>query len=69
MMRHYRIVKKFSNMFEARMAQEMLTLYHVKTVITKNYLIAHAQFEQTMQEVYLLTLPHDYQLAHRLLCS
>lgn len=57
-MRHYRIVKKFSDMLEARLSEEVLNLYHIQTVIVKN-----------VQEVYLLVLPQDYHFAHRLLYS
>lgn len=55
-MRHYRIVRKFSNMLEARLSEEVLNLYHIQTVVIKNF-----------QEIYLLVLPHDYNYAHRLL--
>lgn len=65
--RHYRIVKKFSSVFEARLAQELLNIYHIKTVVAHKYRHAHAQFTEGMRDICLMVLPQDYQLAHRLL--
>ena len=64
---HYRIVKKFPSVLEARLAQEVLNLYHVRTVVVRNYLNTRAHFEEGMREIYLLVLPQDYQFAYRLL--
>lgn len=66
-LRKYRLVKKFSNHIEACLAEEILNLYHVKVVVVRHYHEAHSRFEQGLQRVYLMVLPQDYQLAHRLL--
>lgn len=68
-MRQYRIVRKFSNMLEARLSEEVLNLYHVRTMIVRNYSLAQDELKERMQEIYLLVLPQDYQFAHRLLYS
>lgn len=54
---HYRIVKKFSTLINARLAQELLNIYHVQTRIVRTY----------NEAIYLLVTPQDYQLAHRVL--
>lgn len=53
-LRQYRIVKKFSTLLEAHLAEEILNLYHVRTIIIRHY---------------LLVLPQDYRLAYRVLNS
>lgn len=54
--RRYRIVKKFSSIFEARLAQEILNIYHIRTDIVRRY-----------HSVCLLVIPQDYQFAYRVL--
>ncbi len=68
-MRQYRIVKKFSTMIEARLSEEVLNLYHIRTVVIRNYTLAHDQLKDRMQEIYILVSPQDYQVAYRLLYS
>ena len=64
---HYRIVKKFSSVFEAKLAQELLNVYHIKTYLAHKYRHAQTQLTEGMREICLMVLPQDYQLAHRLL--
>ncbi|MBI3620459.1 hypothetical protein HY214_04960 [Candidatus Roizmanbacteria bacterium] len=65
--RHYCIVKKFSTILEAKLAEEILQIYHIKTVVVSNYRRAHARIQEGIQEAYLLVLSQDYQLAYRIL--
>jgi len=67
MRRHYRIVKKFSTIFEARLAEEVLNIYHIRILIVKKYSDVHSRFTETMREVYILVLPQDYRLAYQVL--
>lgn len=65
--RQYRLVKKFSTMLEARLAQEVLNAYHVRTFVVHSYHRAQVRLQESVEEIQLLVLPQDYQFAHRLL--
>jgi len=67
MWRHYRIVKKVSSVLEARLAEEVLNIYHIKILIVRKYSDVHSRFTETMREVYILVLPQDYRLAYQAL--
>ena len=67
MAHHYKIVKKVSSVLEAKLAEEVLNIYHIRTLIVKKYSDAHSKLSQTMREVYILVLPQDYRLAYRVL--
>lgn len=67
--RRYRIVKKFSTVMEARLAQEILGVYHIRTMVVRSYLTTKEQLEQGVREISLLVLPQDYQAAYQVLYS
>ena len=69
MAKHYRVVKKFSSLLEAKLAEEVLNLGHIRTFIVRNYQETHEQIQEEIRVIYLLVLPQDYQMAHRLLYS
>lgn len=60
-------MKKFSTIFEARLAEEVLNIYHIRILIVKKYSDVHSRFTETMREVYILVLPQDYRLAYQVL--
>lgn len=63
----YTLVKKFSTVLEARLAEETLRAYHIKTLVVRHYHGARLQIADGMREIQLLVSPQDYQLAYRLL--
>ncbi len=63
------MVKKFSTMFEARLAQEALNAYHVKTFIVHTYKRAQMRVQESVEEIQLMVMPQDYQFAYGVLYS
>lgn len=54
---------------EARLAQEILGVYHIRTMVVRSYLTTKEQLEQGVREISLLVLPQDYQAAYQVLYS
>lgn len=65
----YRIVKNFSTMLEARLAQEVLTAYHIKTIVVHHYRRARMRLEEGVEDIQLMVLAQDYQFAYRVLTA